>query len=141
MNSIGELKTIYWYMSKEVEVDPSSHVAGDTDIDADFHNNGDDNNFNGVLNGVIGEENGNGIGGDRDRREGEEEQGQEQGQGQKDITQVFSFFAKLMGTGDATAEVCRYPCITSIMSRNGHLGWQSLNETRMISPPVVEFLD
>jgi len=57
------------------------------------------------------------------------------------IQQVFSFWAKLMVIGEATADVCRYPSQTSILSRNGEPAWQSLSSTRTITPPIVELMD
>mmetsp|Transcript_51876 Transcript_51876/g.155688 ORF Transcript_51876/g.155688 Transcript_51876/m.155688 type:complete len:471 (-) Transcript_51876:219-1631(-) len=61
--------------------------------------------------------------------------------GSPEITQVFSFWAKLMVIGDATPDICRYPSQTSILSRNGDPAWQSLSSTRTIAPPLVELLD
>jgi len=58
-----------------------------------------------------------------------------------EISQVFSFWAKLMVTGDASSDVCRYPSQTSILSRNGDPAWQSLSSTRGTDPPIVELLD
>lgn len=61
--------------------------------------------------------------------------------GHPEITQVFSFWAKLMVIGDATPDICRYPSQTSILSRNGDPAWQSLSSTRTIAHPLVELLD
>ena len=58
----------------------------------------------------------------------------------QDVTQVFSFWAKLMVIGDASPDLCRYPSQTSILSRHGE-GWQSLTATRTLAPPTVELLD
>jgi len=58
-----------------------------------------------------------------------------------EITQVFSFWAKLMVIGDATPDICRYPSQTSILSRNSDPAWQPLASTRSINPPTVELLD
>lgn len=35
-----------------------------------------------------------------------------------EISQLFSFWAKLLVTGDASPDVCRYPSQTSILSRH-----------------------
>ena len=56
-----------------------------------------------------------------------------------EIGQMFSFWAKLLVTGEASPDVCRYPSQTSILSRDGEPAWQSLNV--QITPPVVELLD
>jgi len=58
--------------------------------------------------------------------------------------QIFSFWAELMRSGEASSDVCRYPSQTSILSRGGgevQHGWQSLENTSDIHPPVVELLD
>lgn len=76
--------------------------------------------------------------------------------------QIFSFWAELMRSGDASSDICRYPSQTSILSRNNnnnnnnggnnnndhhhnlndhHNGWQSLENTVDIHPPIVELLD
>lgn len=57
------------------------------------------------------------------------------------IEQNFSFWAKLMVTGEATPDICRYPSQTSILSRNGEPAWQPLTSTQTLDPPVVELLD
>lgn len=59
----------------------------------------------------------------------------------REITQSFSFWAKLLVTGDATPDVCQYPSPTSILSRNDHPAWQHLSDTMDVTPPVVELLD
>lgn len=56
-----------------------------------------------------------------------------------EISQMFSFWAKLMVTGDASPDVCRYPSQTSILSRDGEPAWHSL--TDQMAPPIVELLD
>jgi hypothetical protein len=56
-----------------------------------------------------------------------------------EISQLFSFWAKLLVTGDASPDVCRYPSQTSILSRDGEPAWQSLSNE--IAPPMVELLD
>lgn len=58
-----------------------------------------------------------------------------------EITQSFSFWAKLLVTGDATPDVCQYPSQTSILSQNGDPAWQPLTNTVNILPPVVDLLD
>ena len=57
------------------------------------------------------------------------------------VKQVFSFWARLMIVGDAEPELCRYPSMTSVISRNGDPAWQSLSTTRTMVPPIVELLD
>lgn len=57
------------------------------------------------------------------------------------ITQNFSFWAKLLVTGDATPEICQYPSPTSILSRNGDPAWQQLTSTLDVALPTVELLD
>lgn len=58
-----------------------------------------------------------------------------------EISQNFSFWAKLLVTGDATPDVCQYPSQTSILSRNGEPAWQPLTNTVDMVPPIVELLD
>lgn len=59
-----------------------------------------------------------------------------------DVTQIFSFWAKLMVIGDASTDICRYPSQTSILTRDNRTeGWQNLSTTRDIQPPIVELLD
>ncbi|KAL7548467.1 hypothetical protein ACHAWF_011748 [Thalassiosira exigua] len=58
-----------------------------------------------------------------------------------EITQNFSFWAKLLVTGDANPDVCQYPSQTSILSRNGDPAWQPLTNTVNVTPPIVELLD
>ena len=55
--------------------------------------------------------------------------------------QKFSFWAKLMVTGEATPDICRYPSQTSILSRNGEPAWQPLTSTQSVDAPVVELFD
>jgi hypothetical protein len=57
------------------------------------------------------------------------------------MKQIFSFWAKLMVIDAATADICRYPSQTSILSRNGDPAWQSLSNTRNMTPPIVELID
>eukprot|EP00581_Thalassiosira_minuscula_P007100 CAMPEP_0183702908 /NCGR_PEP_ID=MMETSP0737-20130205/849_1 /TAXON_ID=385413 /ORGANISM="Thalassiosira miniscula, Strain CCMP1093" /LENGTH=530 /DNA_ID=CAMNT_0025929591 /DNA_START=129 /DNA_END=1721 /DNA_ORIENTATION=- len=59
----------------------------------------------------------------------------------QEISQNFSFWAKLLVTGDATPDVCQYPSQTSILSRNGDPAWQPLTNTVDVMPPIVELLD
>lgn len=59
----------------------------------------------------------------------------------REITQIFSFWAKLLVTGDAAPDVCQYPSQTSILSRNGNPAWQNLTSTVGVSAPIVELLD
>lgn len=58
-----------------------------------------------------------------------------------EISQNFSFWAKLLVTGDATPEICQYPSQTSILSRNGDPAWQQLTSTLDVALPTVELLD
>jgi hypothetical protein len=58
-----------------------------------------------------------------------------------EITQVFSFWAKLMVIGDAPPAECCYPSQTSVLSQNGDPAWQSLATTVTSDPPIVELLD
>ena len=57
------------------------------------------------------------------------------------ITQTFSFWAKLLVTGDATPNVCQYPSTTGVLSRNGDPAWQCLTNTLNSEVPIVELLD
>ncbi|KAL3806111.1 hypothetical protein ACHAXA_010709 [Cyclostephanos tholiformis] len=59
----------------------------------------------------------------------------------REIKQTFSFWAKLLVTGDASPDVCQYPSQTSILSRNGEPAWQHLTSTLDVAPPTVELLD
>mmetsp|Transcript_53390 Transcript_53390/g.53795 ORF Transcript_53390/g.53795 Transcript_53390/m.53795 type:complete len:122 (-) Transcript_53390:187-552(-) len=54
---------------------------------------------------------------------------------------MFSFWAKLMSSEEASPGMCRYPSISSVLSRRGEPAWQSLLTTRRLNPPTVEFLD
>lgn len=56
------------------------------------------------------------------------------------VTQQFSYWAKLMVVGDASPDLCRYPSQSSILSSHGE-GWQTLPTTASLQPPVVELLD
>ena len=58
-----------------------------------------------------------------------------------EISQIFSFWAKLMVKDEASLDICRYPSLTSILSRNDQPAWQSLSSTITFNPPVVELLD
>jgi hypothetical protein len=55
--------------------------------------------------------------------------------------QTFTFWAKLLVTGDASPDLCQYPLQTSILSRNGEPAWQHLTSTLDVAPPMVELLD
>lgn len=58
-----------------------------------------------------------------------------------EITHRYSYWAKLMVSGDASPDVCRYPSQTSVLSRNGDPAWQTLsNNEPIIGPPTVELL-
>eukprot|EP00984_Skeletonema_dohrnii_P030039 scaffold21143_cov120-Skeletonema_dohrnii-CCMP3373.AAC.2 len=61
-----------------------------------------------------------------------------------EITHRYSYWAKLMVSGDASPDVCRYPSQTSVLSRNGDPAWQTLSNNEPnnepISPPIVELL-
>lgn len=56
------------------------------------------------------------------------------------ITQVFTFWAKLMVVGDASPDICRYPSQSSILARHGER-WNSLATSRDFRSPNVELLD
>ncbi|KAL7531136.1 hypothetical protein ACHAXR_003867 [Thalassiosira sp. AJA248-18] len=58
-----------------------------------------------------------------------------------EIVQNFSFWAKLLVTGDATPDVCQYPSQTSVLARNGETAWQPLTNTVNVATPIVELLD
>lgn len=58
-----------------------------------------------------------------------------------EISQNFSFWAKLLVTGDATPDICQYPSQTSILARNGDPAWQQLTNTLDLDLPIVELLD
>ncbi len=57
------------------------------------------------------------------------------------VKQLFSFWSKLMVTGEGTPDIFRYPSQTSILSRNGDPAWQPLTSTINTDPPIVEILD
>jgi hypothetical protein len=59
----------------------------------------------------------------------------------RDVRQSFSFWAKLLVTGDASPDECQYPSQTGILSRNGEPAWQHLTSTLDIAPPTVDLLD
>ncbi len=61
--------------------------------------------------------------------------------GRVEVSQQFDFWAKLMVTGDASPDICRYPSQTSILSRNGDPAWQALSNNPHLHPPTVELLD
>eukprot|EP01082_Thalassiosira_pseudonana_P011969 g10042.t1 g10042 contig4:1112616-1113995(-) len=58
-----------------------------------------------------------------------------------EISQHYSFWGRLMVTGDASPEVCKYPSQTSLLSRNGEPAWSSLTPNNDVAPPIVELLD
>jgi len=57
-----------------------------------------------------------------------------------DVTQVFSFWAKLMVIGDATPDICQYPSQSSILASHQDF-WQTLPTIPTTQPPTVELLD
>lgn len=57
------------------------------------------------------------------------------------VTQIFSFWAKLMVIGEASPDLCRYPSQSSILSQNDQPAWQPLSNTQGFNPPVVELLE
>eukprot|EP00980_Cylindrotheca_fusiformis_P024250 scaffold11680_cov142-Cylindrotheca_fusiformis.AAC.8 len=57
-----------------------------------------------------------------------------------EVTQVFSFWAKLMVIGDASPDICRYPSQSSILGHHQEQ-WNSLATNRNPTPPIVELLD
>ena len=58
-----------------------------------------------------------------------------------EVVQRFDFWARLMVTGDASPDICRYPSQTSILSRNGDPAWQALSANPNLHQPTVELLD
>jgi hypothetical protein len=56
------------------------------------------------------------------------------------IIHQYSYWAKLMVSGDATPDLCRYPSQTSVLSRNGDPAWQALSNRNPLAPPIVELL-
>lgn len=56
----------------------------------------------------------------------------------EELDEEFSFFATLMVSGWAPPGISQYPSQTSILSRHGDAGWQSLSN---LNPPVVELLE
>ena len=65
---------------------------------------------------------------------------EEQDSATHEITHRYSYWAKLMVSGDASPDVCRYPSQTSVLSRNGDPAWQTLSNNEPIDPPIVELL-
>ena len=62
--------------------------------------------------------------------------------GELEEDQVFSFWVKLLVTGEASPDICRYPSQSSILGRdNRNEGWQSLSTTHDLEPPIVELMD
>jgi len=59
----------------------------------------------------------------------------------RNISQNFSFWAKLLVTDDAPPDVCQYPSQTHLLLRNGEVAWQSLTNTVGVTPPIVQLLD
>lgn len=57
-----------------------------------------------------------------------------------EVTQLFSFWSKLMVIGDASPDTCRYPSQTSILARHNER-WQALATTRTTRAPIVELLE
>ena len=58
-----------------------------------------------------------------------------------EISHSYYYWAKLMVSGEASPDVCRYPSQTSVLSRNGDPAWQALsNNEPEESPPIVELL-
>mmetsp|Transcript_6289 Transcript_6289/g.9217 ORF Transcript_6289/g.9217 Transcript_6289/m.9217 type:complete len:345 (+) Transcript_6289:96-1130(+) len=56
----------------------------------------------------------------------------------EELEEEFSFYATLMVSGWAPPGISQYPSQTSILSRHGDAGWQSLSN---LNPPVVELLE
>mmetsp|Transcript_9136 Transcript_9136/g.11265 ORF Transcript_9136/g.11265 Transcript_9136/m.11265 type:complete len:328 (+) Transcript_9136:70-1053(+) len=61
--------------------------------------------------------------------------------GVAELDEEFSFWARLLGSGDAPNEICVYPSATSILSHNGEPGWQALSHNITMTPPQLEILD
>eukprot|EP00977_Amphora_coffeiformis_P018573 scaffold6594_cov162-Amphora_coffeaeformis.AAC.2 len=58
------------------------------------------------------------------------------------IAQRYAFWTRLSMLGDASDyDLFRYPSPTSILLRQGGVGWQSLSNSRHIQPPIVELID
>ncbi len=57
------------------------------------------------------------------------------------IRQTFSFWSKLIVTGNASPNVCQNPSQSSILLHNGEPAWQPLTSTLNVTPPMVELLD
>jgi len=61
--------------------------------------------------------------------------------GDGEVKQEFSFWAKLMISGQGTPDICRYPSQTSILQRDGDDAWLPLAQNQTMQPPNVELLD
>jgi len=59
--------------------------------------------------------------------------------GEGGMSQVFSFWSKLMVIGDAPPDLCQYPSQSSIMEDHDE-GWLNLSTNRNMQPPTVELL-
>jgi hypothetical protein len=62
------------------------------------------------------------------------------GVGVGEVTQTFSYWAKLMAIGDASPDICQYPSQSSVLARHGE-GWLPLSIVSNSQPPTVELLD
>jgi len=58
-----------------------------------------------------------------------------------EVKQEFSFWAKLMVSGQGTPDIGRYPSQTSILQRDGNEAWLSLAQNQTMQSPIVELLD
>ena len=58
-----------------------------------------------------------------------------------EVSQVFSYWARLMVNDDATQDARQYPSQTSVLSRNGDPAWQALSTTPNAEVPTLELLD
>jgi len=58
------------------------------------------------------------------------------------IVQRYAFWTRLSMLGDASDyDLFQYPSPTSVLLRQGVVGWQSLSNSRHIQPPLVELID
>jgi hypothetical protein len=57
------------------------------------------------------------------------------------VDQLFSFWAKLMVLSDASPDTSYYPSQSSVLQLSEEEGWQTLETTPTLEPPVVELLD
>jgi hypothetical protein len=56
------------------------------------------------------------------------------------VRQEFSFWAKLMVSGQGTPDICRYPSQTSVLQKDGNEAWLALSPNETMQSPIVELL-